>query len=160
MLFQYCLEIVEVEFTELVNIILQKELIESAEKHLEWKDKRIKEGDLFARVCGLKEPRGRVRVLGLGPTPQDLGTPGAQGKLSTRVLVAMEGRREAENRFNMLQGHVQQMEEQMNRMELMLASQGRHNLETPSSQHGSNSRQVMNYFHIFLLCINNPSCMQ
>ena len=118
-----------------------KELIESAEKHPEWKDKSIKEGDLFARVCGLKEPRGRVRVLGLGPTPQDLGTPGTRGKLSTRVLVAMEGRREAENRFNMLQGHVQQMEERMNRMELMLASQGRHNLETPISQHGSNSRQ-------------------
>ncbi|XP_048554298.1 uncharacterized protein LOC125535282 [Triticum urartu] len=118
-----------------------KELIENAEKHPEWKEKSIQEGDLFARVCGMKEPRGRVRVLGLGPTPQDLGTPGTRGKLSTRVLVEMQGRREAENRYNMLQGHVQQMEERMNRMELMLASQGRHNLETPSSQHGSNSRQ-------------------
>ena len=148
MLFQYCSEIVEVEFIELVNIILQKELIENAEKHPEWKEKSIQEGDLFAHVCGMKEPRGRVRVLGLGPTPQDLGTPGTRGKLSTRVLVEMEGRREAENRFNMLEGHVLQMQEQMNRMELMLASQGRHNLETPSSQHGSNSQQVMNYFHI------------
>ena len=99
----------------------------------------------------MKEPRGRVRVLGLGPTPQDLGTPGAQGKLSTRVLVAMEGRREAKNCFNMLQGHVQKMEERMNRMELMFALEGRHNLETPSSHNGANSRQVMNYFHIFSL---------
>ena len=99
----------------------------------------------------MKEPRGRVRVLGLGPTPQDLGTPGTRGKLSTRVLVEMEGRREAENRYNMLQGHVQQMEEQVNRMELMLASEGRHNLETPRSHNGSNSRQVMNYFQIFSL---------
>ena len=122
MLFQYWSEIVEVEFTELVNIILQKELIENAEKHPEWKEKSIQEGDLFAHVCGMKEPRGRVRVLGLGPTPQDLGTPGTRGKLSTRVLVEMQGHREAENRFNMLQGHVQQMEERMNRMELMLAS--------------------------------------
>ena len=149
--FQYYSEIVQVQFIEQVNIILQKELIESAEKHPEWKDKSIKEGDLFARVCGLKEPRGRVRVLGLGPTPQDLGTPGTRGKLSTRVLVEMQGRREAENRYNMLQGHVQQMEERMNRMELMLASQGRHNLETPSSHNGSNSRQVMNYFQLFSL---------
>uniref|UniRef100_A0A8R7P824 Transposase, Ptta/En/Spm, plant n=1 Tax=Triticum urartu TaxID=4572 RepID=A0A8R7P824_TRIUA len=109
------------------------ELIENAEKHPEWKEKSIQEGDLFARVCGMKEPRGRVCVLGLGPTPQDLGTPGTRGKLSTRVLVEMQGRREDENRYNMLQGHVQQMEERMNRMELMLASQGRHNLETPSS---------------------------
>ena len=99
-------------------------------------------------------------MLGLGPTPQDLGTPGTRGKLSTRVLVEMEGRREAENRFNMLEGHVLQMQEQMNRMELMLASQGGQKLQTPSLQHGSNSRQVMNYFHIFSLCINNPSCMQ
>ena len=111
MLFQYCSEIVEIEFTELVNIILQKELIENAEKHPEWKEKSIQEGDLFAHVCGMKEPRGRVRVLGLGPTPQDLGTPGTWSKLSTRVLVEMQGRREAENRYNMLQGHVQQMEE-------------------------------------------------
>ena len=113
--------------------------------------KSIQEGDLFARACGMKEPRGRVRVLGLGRTPQDLGTPGTRGKLSTRVLVEMQGRQEAENRYNMLQGNVQQMEERMNRMELMLASQGRHNLETPSSHNGSNSRQVMNYFQLFSL---------
>ncbi|KAM3271200.1 hypothetical protein ACQJBY_041774 [Aegilops geniculata] len=89
----------------------------------------------------MKEPRGRVRVLGLGPTPQDMGTPGTRGKLSTRVLVEMEGLREAEKRFNMLEGHVQQMQERMNRMELMLASQGGHNIGTPSSQNSSNSRQ-------------------
>jgi len=38
-------------------------------------DRTIQQGDAFAAVCGVKEPRGRVRCLGLGPTPQDIGTP-------------------------------------------------------------------------------------
>lgn len=134
-----------------MNVILQKDLIENAETHPEWKEKSIKEGDLFARVCGIKEPRGRVRVLGLGPTPQDLGTPGTRGKMSTRVLVAMQGHRVAENRVSMLEEHVLEMHERMDRMELMLASQRGHDMETPSSHNGSNSREVKNYFHIFSL---------
>jgi hypothetical protein len=59
----------------------------------------------------------------------------------------MVARREAEHRMNMLEEQMQQMQEQMNQMkEIVLALQGGHNLDTPSSQHGSNSRQVMNYF--------------
>ena len=32
----------------------------------------IQEGDAFAAACGEKEPKGRVRVLGLGPLPKVL----------------------------------------------------------------------------------------
>ena len=135
-----------------MQYILQTDLIDKAEKHPELKEKSIEEGDLFAHVCGMKEPRGRVRVLGLGPTPQDLRTPGTRGKMSTRVLVEMEGRRQAENRMNMMEEQMQQMQEQINQMkELMLGTHGGHNLEAPSSHHGSNSRQVMDYFQIYSL---------
>ncbi|KAM0830522.1 hypothetical protein ACQ4PT_066140 [Festuca glaucescens] len=115
-------------------------LLRAADDHPEWKEKSLKEGDLFARVVGLKEPRGRVRVLGLGPTPQDVGTPGTRGKVSTRVLVEMVARREAEHRMSTLEEQMQHMEQRMNKMQEMM-SQGGHNLEAPSSQHGSNSRQ-------------------
>ncbi|KAM0898137.1 hypothetical protein ACQ4PT_022102 [Festuca glaucescens] len=118
------------------------ELLRAANVHPDWKEKSLKEGDLFARVVGMKEPRGRVRVLGLGPTPQDVGTPDTRGKVSTRVLVEMVARREAEHRMSTLEEQMQQMQQQMNKMqEIMAASQGGHNLEAPSSQHGSNSRQ-------------------
>jgi len=33
------------------------------------KDRSIQEGDAYAAVCGEKEPKGHVRVLGLGPIP-------------------------------------------------------------------------------------------
>jgi len=46
------------------------------------KGKTIQEGDVYAAVCGAKEPRGRVRVLGLGPTPQEIGIPGLKGLMS------------------------------------------------------------------------------
>uniref|UniRef100_A0ACD5W6G2 Uncharacterized protein n=1 Tax=Avena sativa TaxID=4498 RepID=A0ACD5W6G2_AVESA len=119
-----------------------RELLRAADEHPDWKENSLKEGDLFARVCGMKEPRGRVRVLGLGPTPQDVGTPGTRGKVSTRVLVEIVARREAEHRMSTLEEQMQQMEQQFNQMkEMMSASQGGHNLEAPSSQHGSTSRQ-------------------
>uniref|UniRef100_A0ACD5W1C7 Uncharacterized protein n=1 Tax=Avena sativa TaxID=4498 RepID=A0ACD5W1C7_AVESA len=112
-------------------------LLQAADEHPDWKDKSLKEGDLFARVCGMKEPRGRVRVLGLGPTPQDVGTPGTRGKVSTRTLVEMVARREAEHRISTLEEQMQQMRQLMNQMQQQVG----HNLEAPSSQHGSNSRQ-------------------
>jgi hypothetical protein len=40
--------------------------------------KTIQEGDAFAAVYGEKEPKGCVRVLGLGPTPKSVGTPGVK----------------------------------------------------------------------------------
>jgi hypothetical protein len=88
------------------------------------------------------EPGNALRA-----TPQDVGTPGTRGKVSTRVLVEMVARREAEHRMNALEEEMQQIKQQMNKMqEMMSASQGGHNLEAPSSQHGSNSRQVRNCF--------------
>nr|XP_051206869.1 uncharacterized protein LOC127321956 isoform X2 [Lolium perenne] len=116
-------------------------LLQAVDEHPDWKEKSLKEGDLFARAVGMKEPRGRIRVLGLGPTPQDVGTPDTRGKVSTRVLVEMVARREAEHRMNTLEDQMQQMREQMHKMQQMLASPGGRNLETPSSQDGSNSRQ-------------------
>ncbi|KAM0901406.1 hypothetical protein ACQ4PT_019962 [Festuca glaucescens] len=96
-------------------------LLQAVDEHPDWKEKS------------------------LGPTPQDVGTPDTRGKVSTRVLVEMVACREAEHRMNTLEDQMQQMREQMHKMqqmqEQMLASQGGHNLETPSSQHGSNSRQ-------------------
>ena len=32
-------------------------------------DKTIQKGNAYAVVCGIKEPKGRVHVLGVGPTP-------------------------------------------------------------------------------------------
>ena len=109
----------------------------------------------------MKEPRGRVRVLGLGPTPQDLGTPGTRGKVNTRVLVEMVARRDAEHRMSTMEEQMQQLQEQVNHMrEIMLTSQGGHHLETPGSQHGSNSRQVICFpNHMYLsiaLTIHHP----
>ncbi|TVU41233.1 hypothetical protein EJB05_14734, partial [Eragrostis curvula] len=48
------------------------QLKEIVEAHPELKERTIQEGDAFAAVCGPKEPKGCVRVLGLGPTPQDV----------------------------------------------------------------------------------------
>jgi hypothetical protein len=50
-------------------------------------DRTIQQGDAFAAVCGVKEPRGRVRCLGRGPTPQDIGTPGLKAYTSTRLQI-------------------------------------------------------------------------
>lgn len=130
-----------------MQFTVQSELLQAADDHPDWKEKSLKEGDLFARVVGMKEPRGRVRVLGLGPTPQDVGTPGTRGKVSTRTLVEIVARQEAEHRVSILEEQMQQMMERMNQMEKrMPTSQGVHNLEAPTSQHGSTSRQVMNCF--------------
>ena len=128
-----------------MQYVLQKDLIDKAENHPELNEKSIEEGDLFAHVCGMKEPRGSVRVLGQSITPQDLRTPGTRGKVSTRVLVEMEGRRQAKNRMNMMEVQMQQMQEQLNEMkEMMTGRHGGHNLEAPNSQHGSNSRHETN----------------
>ena len=127
---------------------MQKDLIDKAENHPELKEKSIEEGDLFAHVCGMKEPRGTVRVLGQSITPQDLRTPGTRGKVSTRVLVEMEGRRQAENRMNMMEVQMQQMQDEIQKMkEMMTCRHEGHNLVSPSSHHGSNSRQDTNNEH-------------
>ncbi|RLM99005.1 uncharacterized protein C2845_PM06G26040 [Panicum miliaceum] len=61
------------------------EIKEVLEAYLELMDKTIQQGDAYAVVCGLKEPKGCVRVLGLGPTPQEIGTPGLKSYMPTRI---------------------------------------------------------------------------
>jgi hypothetical protein len=51
----------------------------------ELSERTIQQGDAFAVVYGLKEPKGYVRGLGLGPTPQDVGTPGLKCYAPTRL---------------------------------------------------------------------------
>ncbi len=97
------------------------------------KDKTIQEGDAFAAVCGAKEPRGRVRVLGLGPTPQEVGIPGLKALMSTRMQMEIWGRQEAERKNKAYEQRIAELEEEMMARE-------RANVEV-LSQHGSNSRQ-------------------
>jgi hypothetical protein len=96
------------------------------------KDRTIQEGDVYAAVCGAKEPRGRVRVLGLGPTPQEIGTPGLRVLMSTRMQMEILARQQAEIKNRTLEQRIIELEERM--------AQGRSNVED-LSQHGSNSRQ-------------------
>jgi len=97
------------------------------------KDKTIQDGDAYAAVCGVKEPRGRVRLLGLGPTPQEIGTPGLKGLMSTRMQMEIWGRQKAESKNRALEQRIRELEEER-------IAQGRTNVDV-LSQHGSNSRQ-------------------
>uniref|UniRef100_J3N185 Transposase Tnp1/En/Spm-like domain-containing protein n=1 Tax=Oryza brachyantha TaxID=4533 RepID=J3N185_ORYBR len=110
-----------------------------AETYPELKEKTIQEGDLYARVCGMKEPRGRVRVLGKGPTPQDLGTPGPCTRIPTRLQLEMEAHRQTKQELVRLNQRMDDMQQRFNAMEQMVMSQGVQNIET-SFQHALNSR--------------------
>lgn len=77
------------------------------------KERTIQEGDAFAAVCGEKEPRGRVRVLGLGPTPQDIGTPGLRSYTPTRLQMEVLARKKAEREKAALEQRIAEMEEKM-----------------------------------------------
>jgi hypothetical protein len=95
-------------------------------------DRTIQEGDAYAAVCGAKESRGRVRVLGLGPTPQEIGTPGLKGLMSTRMQMEIWGRQKAESKNRTLEQRIRELEEER-------IAQGRTNVDV-LSQHGSNSQ--------------------
>ena len=112
--------------------ILQDELKSIVETQPKLKDRTIQEGDAFAAVAGAKEPRGRVRVLGLGPTPQEIGTPGLKALMSTRMQMEIFSRQKAESRNRTLEQRIVELEEER------IAQ--RTNVEV-LSQHGSNSRQ-------------------
>jgi hypothetical protein len=106
----------------------------------------IQEGDAFAVACGEKEPKGRVRVLGLGPTPQSVGTPGLKSYTPTRIQMEVVARRKAEAEQAALQQRIVELEEKL--LEERLAHE-RSNMEN-ISQNGSNSRHhVVN--HLYLL---------
>lgn len=128
------------------GIHFQNKLQAAAMNNPELKNKTIEEGDLYSSVCGEKEPAGRVRVIGLGPTPQDIGTPGAKSYKSTRLQIEIEARRQADQKVELLTGRVDQMQQELNEMKkLMLAVQG------SNSQHGSNSHRLVSVVHALVL---------
>lgn len=116
-------------------------LKEAAEVNPELKNKTIQEGDLYSRVCGTKEPRGRVRVLGKGPTPQDVGTPGTRSRMPTRLQLEIESHRQTKQEVVCLNKCMDDMQQRFNIMEHMVVSQGVQNIET-SSHHASTSRHA------------------
>ena len=103
---------------------MQNKLKSIVEARPELKQKTIQQGDAYAAACGEKEPRGCVRVLGLGPTPQDVGTPGLKSYKPTRLQMEVLAHKKGERENTALQQRIAEMEEDM---EIM-------------SQHGSNSR--------------------
>ena len=95
----------------------------------------IQEGDAFTTACGEKEPKGRVRVLGLGPPPQSVGTPGVKSYTPTRIQMEVLARRNTEAEQEALRQRIVELEEKL--LEEMLAHE-RSNMEN-ISQNGSNS---------------------
>jgi NADPH-dependent glutamate synthase beta subunit-like oxidoreductase len=134
---------------------VQDEIKDILEVYPELVDRTIQQGDAYAIVCGLKEPKGHVRVLGVGPTPQDIGTPELKSYVPTRIQMEVLAREKAESERAALQQRVKELEEQM--LEERLARE-RQNHES-NSQHGSTSRhQVVRVFHFnkqseFSMCL-------
>lgn len=95
-------------------------LKETIEAHPELTEKTIQQGDVFAVALGSKEPRGRVRALGLGPTPQDVGVAGLKSYTSTRFQMEVLARKKAENKNEALEQRLTQMEGQLQMMQEML----------------------------------------
>jgi hypothetical protein len=81
--------------------------------------------------------------LGLGPTPQDIGTPGLKAYTSTKLQIQVLAREKAESEILVLQKCILEMQQ---REEQRMAEF--RNVEI-LSQHGSNSRQQMvTYFKV------------
>ncbi|CAN6203210.1 unnamed protein product [Urochloa humidicola] len=105
------------------------------EEHPDLVNRTIQEGDVFAAACGEKEPRGRVRVLGLGPIPQDISTPGLKSYIPTRHQMEVLARKRAEHEIVALRQRLAELEAlQEERM-----AHERENVEIISHD-GSNSR--------------------
>ena len=75
------------------------------------KQKTIQQGDAYAAACGEKEPRGCVRVLGLGPTPHDISTPGLKSYIPIRLQMEVLARKRAEREIVALQQRLAKKEE-------------------------------------------------
>jgi hypothetical protein len=74
--------------------------------------------------------------VGLGPTPQDIGTPGLKGYAPTRLQMEILARTKAEKDKAALEKRILQLQAEIEeRAQLDRAS------EEPMSQHGSTSRQ-------------------
>jgi hypothetical protein len=99
-------------------------------------ERTIQQGDAFAVVCGLKEPKGYVCGLGLGPAPQDVGTPGLKCYAPTRLQMEILAHERAESEKATLEQRMHELQDQLEQR----AAQD-HASEEPGSQHGSNMRQ-------------------
>jgi len=99
-------------------------------------ERSIQQGDVFAAACGEKEPRGRVHALGLGPTPQDIGTPGLKCYNPTRLQMEVLARKKVESDKASLERRIQELEEELHEARIV---QERRNMEI-ASHNGSNSR--------------------
>jgi hypothetical protein len=95
-------------------------------------ERTIEQGDTLAAACGANELRGRVRALGLGPTPQDIRIAGMKCYPSTKFQMEVLARKTAEQR-------IAELEEQMKRLEERHAEE-RQNFMEVMSHNGSNSR--------------------
>jgi hypothetical protein len=93
--------------------IVQNKLKKVVEDRPELRQRTIQQGDAFAVACGEKEPRGRIRGLGLRPTPQDIGIPGMKSYTPTRLQMQALALKKAEREKESLQQRVAEMEEKM-----------------------------------------------
>ena len=99
----------------------------------------IKDGDLFALVCG-KEKNGYVCAVGLGPTPSDRELPGIQQYKSTKLQIAMEKCRVSNQKVEHLQDQMDDMKKQMAEMrQLFLSSQGQQDETNTTPRHEPNT---------------------
>lgn len=141
--------------TRLAEPVINK-LKEYVEAHPELKERTIQEGDAFAAVCGEKEPRGRVRVLGLGPTPQDIGTPGLRSYTPTRLQMEVLARKKAEHEKAALEQRIAEMEEKMQEQRMahemrdveIISHDGsntRHHTDTRSGQHIDQTHNIAQF---------------
>ena len=86
-----------------------------------------------------------MRVLGLGPTPQSVGTPGVKSYTPTRIQMEVLARRNAEDEQASLRQRIVELEEKL--LGERLAHE-RSNMEN-ISQNGSNSRHhVVNHSYL------------
>ncbi|KAM0861893.1 hypothetical protein ACQ4PT_045591 [Festuca glaucescens] len=116
-------------------------LQEEAGKHPELLEKIMKEGDLFAHVCG-KEKNGYVRGVGLGPTPSDLELSGTRKYNSTKLQMKMEARRASDRRAEQMQQQMNDMQLQMAEMrQMFLSSQKQQEENNSTPRHGSHTPQ-------------------
>ncbi|KAF0913553.1 hypothetical protein E2562_023290 [Oryza meyeriana var. granulata] len=102
----------------------------------ELKERTIQQGDAFVAACGEREPKGRVRVLGLGPTPQDVGTPGQKCYRPTRLQLEVLARKRAELEKLALEQRIAEMEDEIREQRM---AHGIRNVEITSNI-GSNSQ--------------------
>lgn len=70
----------------------------------------IQQGDAFAHICGVKEPRGRVHVFGLGPTPTEIGTPGMKSYVPTRIQMEVLARKKAASERAAFEQRIKELE--------------------------------------------------